>query len=63
MPTLSDLYNADQRTHDTKIRETAEKFFIPHPLNNVQYSDVTSTCRHSKKHSKFQSCRQEVRPS
>lgn len=61
MPTLSDLYNADQRTHDPKIRGLAEEIFIPHPLNNVQYADGVSKCRHGKKHERFQLCHQEVR--
>lgn len=42
MPTLSDLYNADQRTRDPEIRELTEKNLIPHPLNNVQYADGIS---------------------
>lgn len=62
MPTLSDLYDADRRTRDPKIRELAGRP-IPHPLNNVQYADGVSKCRHAKKHHRFQPCRQEVRPS
>ncbi|MUU73404.1 hypothetical protein [Pseudarthrobacter sp. GA104] len=63
MPTLSDLYNADQRTRDPQIRELTKKNLIPHPLNNVQYADGISKCRHGRKHDQFQLCRQEVRRS
>lgn len=63
MPTLSDLYEADQRTRDPKIRELADKSLIPHPLNNVRYGDGISKCRHARKHGQFQLCHQEVRRS
>lgn len=63
VPTLSDLYDADQRTRDPKIRELAHTSFIPHPLNNVAYTDGVSVCRHVRKHDRFQPCRQEVRRS
>lgn len=59
---LSDLYDADYRaTHPEAARLAAEKT-IPHPLNNVQYADGISSCRHAKKHQRFQYCPQEVRP-
>lgn len=59
---LSDLYDADYRaTHPEAARLAAEKK-IPHPLNNVQYADGISSCRHAKKHYRFQHCPQEVRP-
>lgn len=59
---LSDLYDADYRaTHPEAARLAAEKT-IPHPLNNAQYADGISSCRHAKKHYRFQYCPQEVRP-
>lgn len=59
---LSDLYDADYRaTHPEAARLAAEQT-IPHPLNNVQYADGISSCRHAKKHYRFQCCTQEVRP-
>lgn len=63
MPTLCDLYDAEQRTRDPKIHEVASTSLIPHPLNNVAYADGVSRCRHARTHDRFQSCRQEVRRS
>lgn len=63
MPTLSELYDADKRTRDPEIRALAAELSIPHPLNNVQYADGISRCRHAKKHEWFQYCSQEVRAS
>lgn len=63
MPTLSELYDADKRTRDPQIRALAAKRPIPHPLNNVQYADGISRCRHATTHERFQYCPQEVRPS
>lgn len=61
MAQLADLYNADKRTRDPQIRELAAKNTIPHPLNNVQYADGISHCRHAKKHQSFQLCHQAIR--
>lgn len=61
MPTLADLYDADLRTRDPQIRKLAATSTIPHPLNNVQYADGISRCRHAKKHSRFELCNQAVR--
>ena len=36
---LADLYNADKRTRDELVRETASNYRIPHPLTRVQYAD------------------------
>ena len=60
---LSDLYDADKRTRDPEVRRLAGTRTIPHPLNNVQYADGISRCRHAKKHTRFESCRQAVIPS
>ena len=49
MAQLAELYDADKRTRDPRIRELAAKYTIPHPLNNVQYADGISWCRHAKK--------------
>jgi len=40
---LADLYDADQRTRDALVRETASNFRIPHPLPRVQYADGLSS--------------------
>lgn len=63
MPQLSDLYDADQRTTDPVVADLAATKTIPHPLNNVQYADGISRCRHGKTHGPFEVCRQEVRVS
>lgn len=39
---LADLYDADKRTRNKTVRETAAKFRIPHPLASVQYADGLS---------------------
>jgi hypothetical protein len=39
---LADLYDADQRTRDETVRDTAANFRIPHPLPRVQYADGTA---------------------
>ncbi|MDP9903231.1 hypothetical protein [Arthrobacter bambusae] len=62
MAQLAELYDADKRTRVTQIRELAAKLTIPHPLNNVQYADGISSCRHARKHPGFQHCAQTVRP-
>lgn len=59
---LSDLYDADYRTKHPEAAALAAKKAIPHPLNNVQYADGISSCRHAKKHQRFELCQQEVRP-
>jgi len=61
MAQLSDLYDADKRRSDQTIRELAEKYTIPHPLNNVQYADGISHCRHARGHQSFQLCQQTIR--
>ena len=61
MVTLSDLYDADKRTRDAVVQRLASTSTIPHPLNNVQYADGISPCRHAKKHQSGQVCNQEVR--
>lgn len=40
---LADLYDADQRTRDPLVRDTAGNFRIPHPLPCVQYADGISS--------------------
>lgn len=60
MAQLAELYNADKRTGDPQIRGLAEKITIPHPLNNVQYSDGISSCRHAKRHQRFGHCPQKI---
>lgn len=59
----SDLYDADQRSTNDQVRQVATTYLIPHPLNNVQYADGISRCRHAKKRGKWAACQQEVRPS
>lgn len=61
MAQLADLYDADKRKRDPQIRELAAKNTIPHPLNNVQYADGISHCRHAKRHQPFQLCQQTIR--
>lgn len=61
MAQLAELYDADKRTRDPQIRELAAKITIPHPLNNVQYADGISHCRHEKRHQPFQLCQQTIR--
>jgi hypothetical protein len=61
--TLSSLYDADVRTKDPVARRLAGETKIPHPLNNVQYADGISKCRHSKRHGRWQWCAQQVIPS
>lgn len=39
---LADLYNADKRTRDPEVRDTAGNYRIPHPLSRVQYADGTA---------------------
>lgn len=39
---LADLYDADQRTRNAEVRNTAANFRIPHPLPRVQYADGLS---------------------
>lgn len=60
---LSDLYDADRRATDPEVRRMATEKTIPHPLNNVQYADGISRCRHAKTHERFELCRQQVIPS
>ena len=36
---LADLYDADQRTRNETVRDTAANYLIPHPLSSVQYAD------------------------
>lgn len=60
---LSDLYDADRRATDPVVRRLAAAMTIPHPLNNVEYADGISRCRHAAKHGPWDPCRQEVRPS
>lgn len=61
---LSDLYDADLRAADGTVRAVSANTFIPHPLNNVRYSDGTSVCRHAKRHvGPFAFCNQRVRIS
>lgn len=59
--TLADLYDADRRRRDLQVHQIADDQTIPHPLNNVSYADGISACRHAKKHTHYQLCRQEVR--
>ncbi len=59
---LSDLYNADKRTRNTTVARLSAESTIPHPLNNVQYADGISRCRHAKRHERFDACKQEVQP-
>ncbi|WP_424862881.1 hypothetical protein [Streptomyces sp. MMS24-I29] len=61
MTQLSDLYDADRRTRDPQARQLAATKTIQHPLNNVQYADGISSCRHAMKHQRFQHCPQEFR--
>ncbi len=58
---LADLYNADKRVRNLTVARLASEHRVPHPLNNVQYADGISRCRHSKRHERFDLCRQEVR--
>jgi hypothetical protein len=60
---ITDLCDADARTRDPRVREMASVYLIPHPLNNVEYADGSSRCRHAKKHGRFQACQQELRAS
>ena len=60
--TLRDLYDADKRVTVEAARGIAAAIPIPHPLNNVQYADGISPCRHAGHHARFQYCPQEVRP-
>ncbi|WP_394941210.1 hypothetical protein [Psychromicrobium sp. YIM B11713] len=55
MTQLTELHDADGRTRDPRIRELAAKNTIRHLLNNIQYADGISRCRHSKKHQSFNS--------
>lgn len=59
---LSDLYDADQRTKSAEVRKLAAESTVPHPLNNVQYADAISPCRHAKRHHRFDICRQQIVP-
>lgn len=61
--TLSDLYSATYRATHPDAMKLAAKTSIPHPLNNVQYADGISRCRHAKRHTQFQVCNQEVTKS
>ncbi|MDP9904593.1 hypothetical protein [Arthrobacter bambusae] len=61
MAQLAELYDADKRTRDPRIRELAAKNTIPHPLNTVQYADGISRCRHAKRHQRFQFCQRTIR--
>lgn len=61
--TLADLYDADLRTRDETTRRLAAMLPVPHPLNNVRYADGVSPCRHSRRHDRWEPCRQEVRPA
>ena len=63
MRTLANLYDADMRVRDAETQRIAANYPIPHPLNNVQYADGISRCRHSKTHGQHDNCRQEFRPS
>lgn len=56
---LSDFYDADLRAKDPAAMQFAAEQMIPHPLNNVQYADGISQCRHAKRHKQHQACRQE----
>ena len=59
---LSDMYDADKRITDEQVRRVAESgWLVPHPLNNVQYADGISVCRHAKKHKAHEACMQKIR--
>ena len=58
---LSDIHSANYRARHPKAMQYAAKTAIPHPLNNVQYADGISLCRHAKRHVQFDLCQQEVR--
>lgn len=60
MATLAALYDPDQRSTNRVVRQLARTVFIPHPLNNVVYTDGVSSCRHAKKHHRFENCTHEV---
>lgn len=59
---LSDLYDADARTKNAEARRLAGESTIPHPLNNVEYADAVSPCRHAKRHQRFEPCSQQIVP-
>jgi len=59
---LADLYDADFRAKNVEAHRLAAESTIPHPLNNVEYADAVSPCRHAKRHLPGQLCRQEVVP-
>lgn len=61
MVRLSDLYSADFRANHPEAMKLAGEVAIPHPLNNVQYADGISLCRHAKKHRQGDFCPQEFR--
>ena len=50
MPTLSDIYDADQATRDPVVAKLRGEVRIPHPLNGVQYGDGLIPCTHARRH-------------